>query len=177
MKILVRQATPDDAALLAVVEVTSWQAAYRELMPPAFLEGLSREQKTADWRANLLKHGPLGRKRVLVAVADAEVTGFVRVGAEREEREIGLIYLLYVLPTYWGRGVGTVLMHAALEELRDLGLRESILWVLRDNLRARGFYERLGWCQDGRTTTEEYGGIELEALCYRRAVETRHTHA
>jgi len=102
MKILVRQATPDDAALLAAVEVTSWQAAYRELMPPAFLEGLSREQKTADWRANLLKHGPLGRKRVLVAVGDAEVIGFVRVGAERDEREIGLIYLLICAPNVLG---------------------------------------------------------------------------
>src|SRR5262245_25509715 len=67
-----------------------------------------------------------------------------------------------------GRGAGTLLMRVALEELRDLGLGEAILWVLRDNLRARGFYERLGWYQDGRTTTEEYGGIELEALCYRR---------
>jgi RimJ/RimL family protein N-acetyltransferase len=62
-------------------------------------------------------------------------------------------------------------MSAAMDELRDLGMREASLWVLRDNQRARRFYERLGWQPDGRTSSESYGGVELEALCYRRLLE------
>jgi hypothetical protein len=46
-----------------------------------------------------------------------------------------------------------------------------VLWVLRTNQRARAFYENLGWKPDGQTTTADYGGIALEALCYRRTVE------
>ena len=61
-------------------------------------------------------------------------------------------------------------MHAAMDSFRDLGVREAVLWVLRDNQRARTFYEGLGWKPDGQTTTADYGGIELEALCYRRVV-------
>jgi ribosomal protein S18 acetylase RimI-like enzyme len=170
MEILVRRAAPEDAAAVAVVEVTSWQAAYRGLMPDAFLDGLSAEEKTVDWRANLLKHGMSGRKRLSVAIEDARVIGFVRVGPIWDEGEVGLVYLLYVLPAYWGAGVGTALMRAAMGELYDLGMREALLWVLCDNQRARQFYERLGWRRDGRTSSEDYGGIMLEAWCYRRAV-------
>lgn len=171
MEILVRLATPEDAASLARVEVTSWQAAYRGLMPDAFLAGLSAVEKREGWRRNLLKHRTSGRKRVLAAVAENEIIGFTRVGSVWDEGQVGLVYLLYVLPAYWGRGVGTVLMNAAMDELRDLGVKEAVLWVLCRNVRARRFYERLGWRPDGRTNSEDYGGVALDALCYRRVVD------
>jgi GNAT superfamily N-acetyltransferase len=79
--------------------------------------------------------------------------------------------VLYVLPEQWRRGVGATLMQAGMQELRDLGMREAILWVLRDNLRARRFYEQLGWTPDGRIVSEDYGGCQLEALCYGRSVD------
>jgi hypothetical protein len=63
-------------------------------------------------------------------------------------------------------------MQAGMQDLCDLGMSESTLWVLCDNLRARPFYERLGWTPDGRTVSEDDGGCKLEALCYRRVVDT-----
>ena len=112
-----------------------------------------------------------------VALGNAGITGFVRVGPVLDEGadEVGLIYLLYVLPEQWGRGVGTALMQAGMQELRKLGMREAILWVLRDNLRARRFYEQLGWTPNRRTVSEDYGDCRLEALCCRRAVDTGQT--
>jgi RimJ/RimL family protein N-acetyltransferase len=171
MEIQLRRATPQDAATLAAVEVQSWRAAYRELMPDTFLDRLSEAEKTVAWRQNLLKHGPSGRKRVWVALNDAGICGFVRVGAVTDEGEVGMIYLLYVLSEQWNRGVGSALMQAGMQELRALGMCEATLWVLRDNLRARRFYEHLDWKPDGRTVSEDYGGRRLEALCYRRSVD------
>jgi GNAT superfamily N-acetyltransferase len=171
MQIRVRQATPEAAAALATAEIASWRAAYQGLMPNTLLSGLSHKEKTERWRQNLWKHGASGRKRVLVAVSDTVTIGFVRVGCDLKDCDIGLVYLLYVLPKHWRHGVGTALMGAGMDELRDMGVREAILWVLRDNQRARAFYERLGWLSDGRTTTENYGGVELEALCYRRSIQ------
>src|SRR5262245_22031644 len=98
-------------------------------MPDAFLDALSQTESTANWRTNLLKHVASGRKRVLVAVEEHTVVGFVRVGPESESSAVGLVYLLYVLPEYWGRGVGKALMSAAMDELRDLGMRDASLWV------------------------------------------------
>jgi GNAT superfamily N-acetyltransferase len=170
MHIHIRPATPIDAASLATVEIATWRAAYHGLMPNAFLSGLSHAEKTEGWRRNLLKHAASGRKRVLVAVSDTVAIGFVRVGCDEDDPEVGLVYLLYVLPEHWRCGVGTLLMGAAMDELHGLGLREAILWVLSDNQRARAFYEGLGWRSDGRTTTANYGGVDLEALRYRRAI-------
>jgi len=167
-----RRATPEDAPSLSAIEVAAWRAAYHGLMPDAFLEGLSEAEKAEEWCRNLAKHCPFGRKRVLVAEAEAGPIGFVRVGASSEEAAgTGLVYLLDVLPGYWGLGVGKALMGAAMAELRELGMREAALWVLRENRRARGFYEGLGWRPDGRTMAQTYGGADLEAWQYRRTVE------
>jgi GNAT superfamily N-acetyltransferase len=171
MKIPVRHATPEGAASLAAVEVRRWRAAYHGLMPDAFLDGLPEAEKATGWHENVLKHGPSGRKRVWVALTDAGISGFVRVGPLMDEGEVGLVYLLYVLPEHWGHGVGTALMRAGMNELRELGMGDAVLWVLRDNLHARRFYERLGWTSDGRIVSEDCGGRTLEAPCYRRAVD------
>jgi hypothetical protein len=49
LEIRVRRATAEDAPALAAVELTGWRAAYRGLMPDAFLDGLSEAAKAADW--------------------------------------------------------------------------------------------------------------------------------
>ena len=53
--------------------------------------------------------------------------------------------------------------------------RDAILWVLRDNQRARAFYESLGWRLDGPTSTENYGDLALEALRYQLTVPVAET--
>ena len=166
---------PADAAAIAAVEVRTWQSAYRRLMPDAFLDGLSLAEKTESWYRNLVKHQHRERKRTVLAVSEEEVVGFATVGRGQEDASVGLVFLVYVLPQHWQCGVGKALMAAIMDELRELGMREAMLWVLRENRRARHFYERLGWRPDGRTQSSQYGGVELEAICYRRAVE--HTAA
>lgn len=34
--------------------------------------------------------------------------------------------------------------------MRELGSAHAVLWVLRDNPRARAFYEKAGWALTGR---------------------------
>lgn len=165
----IRRATPDDALAIASLDVATWRVAYRGLMPDEHLDGLSVEEMTDSWRANLLKHQAHGHKRVLVAEVGQRVVGYARVGgAEDGEEEVGLLYLLYVLPELWSRGIGKALLRNAIEELVDLGQTKAILWVLRDNSRGRAFYESQGWSPDGRSSWNEYGNKSLEALCYRR---------
>ncbi len=163
MDFALRPAWPQDAEAIASVEVAGWQGAYRGLMPDSFLDGLSREEKATGWYESLRKHQSAQRKRVTVAVMGAEVLGFVRVGPSGEEAGVGLVYLLYILPEYWGCGVGKALMQAALSDLREMEMDEAVLWVLRDNHRPRRFYEGLGWRPDERTSAETYGGVALEA--------------
>jgi GNAT superfamily N-acetyltransferase len=77
-----------------------------------------------------------------IALLDENGRGFALVGG-------GRLHRLYVRPSAWGAGVGAILHDEALVALRDAGSEVASLWVLADNARARGFYERRGWRLNG----------------------------
>jgi GNAT superfamily N-acetyltransferase len=87
---------------------------------------------------------------------------------EPRERIPGLGHLwhLFVLPAWWGSGVGTRLLAAATAEARDRGYRAVNLWAPRRNPRALAFYEREGWLAAGRTRRSE-SDPSLELVEYR----------
>ena len=62
---------------------------------------------------------------------------------------VGEVYAFYVHPDHWGSQVANELMLATISALGDDGWPLARLWVLRDNPRARRFYERHGWIVDG----------------------------
>jgi hypothetical protein len=47
---------------------------------------------------------------------------------------------------------------------------ELLLWVLRDNARARRFYERAGYVCDGATQADDYDGVTAVEVRCRRPV-------
>jgi hypothetical protein len=62
---------------------------------------------------------------------------------------------LYPYPR-WGRGLADERHDRALGLVRELGSAKCHLWVLEENARARRFYERRGWRENGRTRVVEY---------------------
>ncbi|MDA1193234.1 MAG: GNAT family N-acetyltransferase [Candidatus Poribacteria bacterium] len=170
MNLVIRTAVPEDASRLAHIEVVSWRTAYHGLMPDAYLAELSDVEKAGAWYRHLAKHRDSTVRRTFVAIQDDEATGFVSVGVDPDELNDGLVYLIYLLPERWGTGIGTGLMNVATAHFRTVGLDRANLWVLRENLRARRFYERLGWKSDGAMTSADYGGVVLEAMRYRLAI-------
>ena len=74
--------------------------------------------------------------------------------AEREGVPVGIagveacwLHGFYVLPEWWGTGVADELHEAARAALPDCA--EVKLWTLTENHRARRFYEKRGWRQNG----------------------------
>lgn len=64
---------------------------------------------------------------------------------------VGELYALYVTPAWWSTGAGRALMDRVLALLAAERYQRAVLWVLADNARARGFYERAGFAPDGAT--------------------------
>jgi GNAT superfamily N-acetyltransferase len=62
---------------------------------------------------------------------------------------------LYVVPERWGTGLADALHGRALDLMRTLGPFCKLL-VLEDNIRARRFYERRGWRENGETRVVEF---------------------
>src|SRR5258708_1224374 len=132
MNVCYRLATFEDAAALANVETISLQIAYREFLPAAYLEKLSVVDKTKAWQGELES---VNRYRVFVADQDEIVIGFVRAGTEKDYGgNVGGITHIFILPEYWGAGVGKVLMTMALDALREFGMASAKLWAYRQNI-------------------------------------------
>jgi GNAT superfamily N-acetyltransferase len=91
------------------------------------------------------------------------------LSADGEERRVAELYALYVHPAWWSTGTGRALMERVLARSASAGYSSITLWVLRDNQRARRFYERAGFAPDGATNVLTGLGDVLE-LRYRRTL-------
>lgn len=173
---LVREARPDDADAIGRVHVEAWRAAYRGMMPDEFLASLDPAVRAARWRERMSSWG--GEKKLFVVEGESgAAVGFAGVGPLRDDADDagsrGELYMINVAPAAWGTGAASALLARASEALRDLGHREAILWVLRQNARARRFYEREGWKPSGDrrdTLTENGFTFEVDELRYGRAL-------
>jgi ribosomal protein S18 acetylase RimI-like enzyme len=167
----VRRATTRDAAGVANVHVHAWLAGYRGLMPDDMLDSLSVEDRTESW-LRFLEPGS-GGPLVLVASDGEGVAGFSALSLpsrdhDADERTAELS-ALYVLPPHWREGIGTALLDASRAVLPPEGRwHELTLWVLPDNERALGFYDRHGFAPDGASRREERSGQRVIRL--RRAL-------
>ena len=141
---MVRLAGPSDAASVARVHVRSWRATYEGLLPAEYLAALDVDDYAGRWERSL--QSPFARGTVVVAEQDGQVVGFASGGPERDgdPRYDGELYAIYLLPDFQGRGLGRALVEAVAAALADRQLTSFVVWVLRDNTAARGFYERLG---------------------------------
>ncbi|GIH06277.1 N-acetyltransferase [Rhizocola hellebori] len=157
---LIRRAGLDDTEQIAANHVRSWQAAYAHALPSDFLAALD----PADWA--LRRREMLARRippaEVFVAEADGRVIGHAAVGRFRDEDNIaqdgiGEVMAIYVAPEHWSTGAGLALMQTSVKHLVEQGLTEIRLWVIADNPRARGFYERFGFLLDGNSRMQPIG--------------------
>jgi GNAT superfamily N-acetyltransferase len=134
---LIRGAGPDEAETLAAIQRDASLAALGHIFPPE-LYPFPLEAVQERWQDALAD----GEITILVAEEEGALVG---VAGCRSEWLDGL----YVRPEWWSRGVGRGLHDDVLARLRDRGSPLCNLWVLEHNDRARRFYERLGWAENG----------------------------
>lgn len=159
---MLRWAVPDDAPGIAAVHVTSWQEAYRGILPDVFLSGLDRAAR-ARWWHHFITEGA----RVHVVESDGTIVGFCSAGGS-DENGWGEVFSIYVHPARWGEGHGRELLDGAVGQLAGDGHARALLWVLEDNTRGRGFYERQGWQLGKPFRLEQIGGVQVTELRYEK---------
>lgn len=155
-----------DADRIAEIHVAAWRAAYRGIVPDAYLAAMSVEQRAARWRT-IIEATP---GSVLACEHDGRIVGWVSIGPGRDDdaETDGEIYALYVDPDFWRGGTGRELMARAEQELRSRGFIQLFLWVLEQNARARRFYESAGYSLDAQTKSITIGEAQLLELRYEK---------
>ncbi|MEU7606210.1 GNAT family N-acetyltransferase [Streptomyces sp. NPDC041003] len=77
---------------------------------------------------------------------------------QEADHALGELYALYVQPSLIGTGVGRTLLNAVNTHAAARGFGTLLLWVFRNTLRARRFYELAGYSADGAVQVDEYEG-------------------
>ena len=150
---VIREARRDDAEEFVRAHESAWDAV--GLVDQRLGDLAPIEQRVQMFEDGLAKVG--NDAQVWVAVRSETIVGLVtctRVENTAELRD------LYVVPEAWGSGAATALHETALDWMRDRA-GAAILWVAEANPRARRFYEREGWREDGETRQSPLGPREL----------------
>lgn len=167
---LIRPSIEADARGIAEVHVRTWQAAYRGIVPQAYLDEMSVERREALWRESIVQ----GLREVVVAEVDSAIVGWVAFGRCRDADApdaVGEVEAIYVLPSFWSKGVGRELWLSAFRRLTERGFGSVTLWTLEANERARRFYRAAGFSESvGSRKMVRIGGVELPEVRYERAL-------
>lgn len=129
-----RPAVADDANAIAQIWYDGWRDGHLGHVPDELVALRSRES-----------FGERASRRVgdtVVAIVDGQVAGFVMVVGDEVEQ-------VYVSADHRGSGVAGVLLDEAERLIAAGGHRQAWLAVNPGNARARRFYARSGWRDEG----------------------------
>jgi GNAT superfamily N-acetyltransferase len=166
----VRPAGPDDAAELGRIQVDTWRAAYRDVVPEAVLAGLSADGAAQSWRAAIVAP-PSRRHHVLVAMEQDWRVGFVAIGPaedlepdDPEPLQTAAIAVILVEPRWGRRGHGSRLLAAAIDSTLEDGMTRAIAWLPEGDTVTRDFLVSAGWAPDGLARALDTGAGELREI-------------
>ncbi|MEW2614642.1 GNAT family N-acetyltransferase [Streptomyces sp. NPDC047880] len=172
MSLRIREMALADCDRVAEIRVGGWRSAYRGLIPQSYLDGLSVGADAERRRAYLAQAD--GSVVNLVAEdAGGELVGWACHGPYREGEILtgdAELYAIYVHPDQLGRGVGRALLTESVARCSAVGHGRLLLWVLKENDRARRFYERAGFRADGAEEPFEVDGVAVPEVRYARSL-------
>ena len=157
MDVTIRLARSDEAEVLFEIQKAASLAGLGHIFPPdcfPYPDDAVRER----WRDVVAG----ADHQAFVADTDGEVVGVAAIEGD-------WLHGFYVLPERWGGAVASALHEAVLDAIRATGATSAHLWVLEANARARRFYERRGWRENGTTRVVPYPPNPLD-VGYSRAL-------
>lgn len=138
----------------------SWKHAYRGIVPQDFLDAITEDQCGKSIGAPGVN--------TMICVEDGQIIGTSSFCKSRFEQypDSGEVMSIYLLPEHMGKGYGSKLIKAVLNELEKQGFKNVFLWTLEDNTFARRFYERNGFASTGEYLNDNIGGKDLREVRY-----------
>ena len=158
MSVLLRQGSQEDASALAEIWHLGWRDGHLGFVP----EELVAARTEHSFRLRAAERAP----EATVAVVEGAVAGFIIVVDDEVEQ-------VYVAAAYRGTGVAGALIGEAERQVRASGHSKAWLAVVAGNARARAFYERSGWRDEGPfvyAAAAEDGPIDVPCRRYTKAL-------
>jgi ribosomal protein S18 acetylase RimI-like enzyme len=157
-KVALRKASARDAAAVADIWQQGWQDGHLGHVPQELVDVRTEESFRSRAAARV--------RDTTVAIVDRSVAGFVMVVDDEVEQ-------VYVAAHHRGAGVAQALMAEAERQVRANGHGTAWLAVAVGNARARAFYERVGWADEGEfeyAARTERGTVAVPCRRYAKQV-------
>lgn len=149
-------ATIEDISLIQALSAEAW--------PKAFAGILSEEQ--IRYMMEMMYSTEALEKQIgeqghifLLAKEGSDYLGYLAYETDYENGTGTKVHKIYLLPSAQGKGVGRALIEKAVEIARTAENTHLLLNVNRENRKAIGFYERMGFTIDHREDNDIGGGF------------------
>lgn len=156
-EVIIRKATKEDYIDIAHVHYQSWIETYTNLMPDEYLKTRNVSKSEEIFKNNW--------KNIIVAIKDKKIIGFISYNYEARKiisiPESSDIQGLYLLKNYHHQGIGYLLVKSALKELPH---DKVCLYVLKENLNAISFYQKIGFKFTSKNIIQDVPGGKLVEL-------------
>jgi GNAT superfamily N-acetyltransferase len=170
-EVSVRPARGEDVEAIARVQLVTWRAAYRSLLPAAVLDEWDEAAAVGAWQQAVL-HPPTAGHRVLVALDGPVVAGFAAVTpVDPAAGEAALpgeptseLATLLVEPRWGRRGHGSRLLAAVVDLARSSGDVRLVMWLPEEDAVTSRFLDGAGWAPDGWVRTLDTGDRPIRQL-------------
>lgn len=153
--------TEEHFRAMSLIHALGWRDTYAGYVPDAYM---AREITDVRWVDQFRADYETGRCHGLLLYRADVPVACINYGPARTEnlnagtassfpnddyRDWGEIISFYTHPEERGKGYGGLLFEEAVSRLRALGFHRQFVFVLRENEKARRFYQRHGFAWDG----------------------------
>ena len=142
---MIRRAEKQDISRIAEIIVFGKRVAYRSIFENDYVS--FNELQVVDLYEEY-KRNPDTLERMFL-YDDGIVKGVIN--GHPEDDKTMEITDFYVEPFFVGQGIGRLLIEHMLRQVRKEGFQKIILWVIKDNVKARKFYEINGFVNSEKT--------------------------
>lgn len=142
---MIRQADKQDISRIAEIIVFGKRVAYRSIFKNDYVSfnELQVVQLYEEYKNNPDKLAGM------LLYDDGIVKGVIN-GQPIDDKTIEITDF-YVEPFFVRQGIGTLLLKHLIRQVKQKGVQKIVLWVIKDNVNARRFYEANGFLNSGKT--------------------------
>ena len=148
---MVREATINDAARIAEIDVISSRFAYQDILP----DGILYQDISVENRVPVYERWIAENRFGMYVYEDSGtglVTGMMGIGmcGDEDKKEAFELHFIYVDPACLRMGAGSEMLRFFEQKGREKGCAEFVVWVLEGNGIGKHFYEKNNYRADGK---------------------------
>lgn len=144
MNTKIRKAKIGDEKTLAYIQTESWKYAFADIISAEDMERYTDIPKAEAMYENVLKSG---HAEVSILKIDGKPHCIAAWSKSRNPQfsDCAELICIHSLSENWGKGYGSMMMNHIIDEIKNSGYNNVLLWVFEKNTRARRFYEKHGF--------------------------------